>query len=360
MRIQLCQVTKSFGTNTVLRNLDLEVKEGEFFFILGPSGCGKTTLLRMIAGFESPTAGDILFDGRSVVNDKPNQRNIGMVFQNYALWPHLNVRENVRFGLDIRKVPRAEAGQQVREVLEMVHLGGFEDRFPNQLSGGQQQRVALARALVTRPGVLLLDEPLSNLDARLRLEMRDELLRVHKATGITTVYVTHDQKEALSMADRMILLKDGIIMQEGHPFDVYRRPRSRFTAGFMGETNFLPGEVQDVTDDRVRVQTPLGLTIGLVRSLSFTAGEKITVSIRPEAIQLMRSGFDNPGLIFGAMVEKHIFMGEFEHFWIRSGESLLKMLLIHPRPGIHKAGTGLELAVAVEDAVMLKTEGPVS
>ncbi|MBP7865097.1 MAG: ABC transporter ATP-binding protein [Acidobacteria bacterium] len=357
MKIDVRNLTKRFGTNTVLRDLSLTVSEGEFFFILGPSGCGKTTLLRILAGFESPTAGEVDFEGESILQVPPHKRNIGMVFQNYALWPHMDVSTNVRFGLDMRSISSAEAKERVTEALEMVHLEDLGKRMPNQLSGGQQQRVALARALVTRPGLLLLDEPLSNLDAKLRMEMRDELNRVQKSTGITAIYVTHDQKEALSMADRMIILRDGVIMQEGNPFSVYRRPRSVFVAGFMGETNFIEGTLSAQDETHLVVRSPLGDIRSKRRTLSFADGEDVVVSVRPESIRLAYDGMNNVGARFDGLVDAHVFMGEFEHFWLRAGACRVKMLLTNPPPGLHKEGTELRLAVKDEDIVVLKREG---
>lgn len=353
MKIEIRGVTKQFAATPVLRELDLSVAEGEFFFILGPSGCGKTTLLRIIAGFEPPTQGDVLFDGESVLDLPPNRRRIGMVFQNYALWPHLTVRNNVEFGLDIQKLPRSEIAARVAEVLEMVQMTGYEDRLPNQLSGGQQQRIALARAIVTRPGLLLLDEPLSNLDARLRLEMRDELLRVQKATGITTIYVTHDQKEALSMADRMIILDGGRIVQHGSPLEVYRTPRTVFVAGFMGETNFVPGTVDSLHNDWVSVGTPLGPIAGPIRHASLQKGQRVVVSMRPESIQLEGERHEPVGARFSGQVEKTVFMGEVEHFWLRAGELSLKMMLSNPKPGLERPGTQLGLMVDFDDITVL-------
>jgi putative spermidine/putrescine transport system ATP-binding protein len=241
--VQLRGITRDFGSGPVVRDLDLTVRRGEFMALLGPSGCGKTTLLRMIAGYLEPTAGQILINGTDAVRTPPRLRNIGMVFQSYALFPHLNVTENVAFGLRMRKVGRGERTRRVREALDLVGLGDLGDRRPAQLSGGQQQRVALARAVVLRPNVLLLDEPLSNLDARLRVQLRDELARVQRETGLTTVLVTHDQEEALAVADRIVLLDGGRIAQEGSPRAVFEQPRSRFVAEFLGYENVfeLPG-----------------------------------------------------------------------------------------------------------------------
>ncbi len=241
MRVNIHGVSKRYDGVMALKDISLSVEPGEFFFLLGPSGCGKTTLLRILAGFEQPDSGTILFDDEDTAGKPPEKRNAGMVFQNYALWPHLTVRQNVAFGLEVRKVSAAEREERVRKAVSMVHLEGYEDRKPTQLSGGQQQRVALARALVIEPELVLLDEPLSNLDARLRLEMRAEIREIIKRLGHTAVYVTHDQKEALAMADRCAILREGQIEQVGTPRELYENPGSRFVAEFLGEANLLPG-----------------------------------------------------------------------------------------------------------------------
>src|SRR5712671_2546615 len=239
MQVKLTNLTKKFGETVVVNDVSLEIASQELFFLLGPSGCGKTTLLRLIAGFYQPDGGELFFGGKSMRNVPPHRRNTGMVFQNYALWPHLTVSENVAYGLEVRSVNTDEKNQRVAEALAIVQMEKFADRTPNQLSGGQQQRVALARALVIKPDVLLLDEPLSNLDARLRLELREEIRRIHAQTRITTIYVTHDQKEALSLADRMAVVREGVIEQTGDPRTIYRSPATRFVADFIGETNWI-------------------------------------------------------------------------------------------------------------------------
>ncbi|QEE43383.1 ABC transporter ATP-binding protein (plasmid) [Rhizobium sp. WL3] len=237
--IELQSVTKSYGAVPVVRNLSLAVPRGEFVSILGPSGCGKTTTLNMIAGFATPSSGDIRIRGKSQVRVSPENRNIGLVFQNYALFPHMTVAENVGFGLKMRKVPRDEMEGRIVEALESVHLSGFADRYPRELSGGQQQRVALARAIAPRPSVLLLDEPLSNLDLKLREAMRIELKEIQAALGMTFVYVTHDQEEAMAMSDRIVVMWQGEIAQAGRPGDIYRHPQSSFVADFIGRSNLI-------------------------------------------------------------------------------------------------------------------------
>jgi len=293
--ISIQSLTKSFGQSSptgkqagrpnAVDHVSLEIPAGQLFFLLGPSGCGKTTLLRMIAGFIEPTSGTILFNNQDVTSVAPNKRNTGMVFQSYALWPHMTVAANVAFGLDVRKVPADERVKRVAEALAAVRMSEYSERKPNQLSGGQQQRIALARALVIRPDVLLLDEPLSNLDAKLRIELRAEIRRVCKATGITTVYVTHDQKEALSMADRVAIMDAGKVVQVGGPAELYRRPASKFVAEFLGETNFILGTVINHTDQSTNIKTDAGI-LEIKSPTALQLGAAVTCSIRPEAFRL--------------------------------------------------------------------------
>ena len=309
--IRLEQLTKSFGDKIVIDHVDLTIDAGEVFFLLGPSGCGKSTLLRLIAGLHEPTSGRILFNGRDVTRLGTEHRNAAMCFQSYALWPHMTVRDNVRFGLDVRKVPTAEANARVDEAIALVQLVAFADKKPNELSGGQQQRVALARALVVRPDCLLLDEPLSNLDAKLRLEMRTEIRRICRASNLTAIYVTHDQKEALSIADRMAVLNGGVIEQLGRPQDLYLRPKNAFVANFMGETNFVSGTIIGGAGDDVRVKTALGELVGHSNEATpFTSGSNVTVSLRPESIRiggLVPAGTAN---VFDASLTDTIYLGE--------------------------------------------------
>ncbi|MBS0197733.1 MAG: ABC transporter ATP-binding protein [Planctomycetes bacterium] len=274
--------------------ISLTIEAGELYFLLGPSGCGKTTLLRMIAGFIEPTGGKVLFsrggETRDVTYLPPNRRNTGMVFQSYALWPHMTVLDNVAFGLDIRKVRGKEREQRAMEALEAVQMGEYAQRKPTQLSGGQQQRVALARAMVIRPSVLLLDEPLSNLDAKLRIELRGEIRRLCKASGMTTIYVTHDQKEALSMADRIAILKSGKVVQTGTPRGLYREPGSKFVAEFLGETNFIPGTIRKIGESGVSIETAAGTVLARTAlPVGCGVGANVTLSIRPEAMVSARN-----------------------------------------------------------------------
>src|SRR5208337_4536018 len=280
LSVVLKNISKKYGDVPAVRDVSLEIAKGEFFFLLGPSGCGKTTLLRMIAGFVEPDAGEIRFGDRLMNAVPAHRRNTGMVFQNYALWPHMSVRENVAYGLELRRIPREELRRRLGRALELVRLEGLEERRPNQLSGGQQQRVALARALVIEPDVLLLDEPLSNLDAKLRVEMRQELRRIHFETGITTIYVTHDQKEALSLAGRLAVMRDGEVRQAGTPREVYTRPADRFVAEFVGQANVLVGEARPA-DGETLIVTPYGkIRARWHAGLPAEAGGKVTCCIR--------------------------------------------------------------------------------
>jgi iron(III) transport system ATP-binding protein len=303
--ISIERVSKRYGSVVAVRELSLEVRDREFVTLLGPSGCGKTTLLRLIAGFFGPDEGVIRVDGIPLSSPDavvpPEQRGMGMVFQNYAIWPHKSVYANVAFGLTIRRVPRAEARERVARVLELVNLAGLESRFPSELSGGQQQRVALARSLVVEPKILLLDEPLSNLDAKLRERMRWELKDLQRRTGITFVYVTHDQAEAMALSDRIAVLHGGALLQDGPPREVYARPASRVVADFMGLVNLLPGRVVRAGSGESRVSVAGGepLRIGLVGGM--TDGAEVQVAIRPESLRLADEGADGSEATAGAV-----------------------------------------------------------
>jgi iron(III) transport system ATP-binding protein len=341
--IGIKDISKVFGSGSTaavaVDRISLDIAPGELFFLLGPSGCGKTTLLRMIAGFIEPTSGRILFDGQDVTNRAPNKRNTGMVFQSYALWPHMTVEANVAFGLSIRKVAAAERESRVAEALEAVRMTDYARRRPNQLSGGQQQRVALARALVIRPDVLLLDEPLSNLDARLRIELRSEIRRICKEAGITTVYVTHDQKEALSMADRVAIIDRGRVVQMGPPAELYRRPGSRFVAEFLGETNFLPASPAGT-----EVDTPIGR---LAAAQPPTTGASL-ISIRPEAIRIGGAGRNR----FRARVLESTYLGEIAHHTVEVNTTRLRIADLNPVTAL-TAGTTLDLNIDPADVVLI-------
>ena len=281
MEISIRGVVKRFGAVTAVDRADLSVRDGELFTLLGPSGCGKTSLLRLLAGFYQPDEGEIRFGERVVSGLPPYERNIGMVFQNYALWPHMTVAGNVVYGLKLRKLGGAEMASRLAEGLRKVNLTGYESRYPGQLSGGQQQRVALARALVLNPDILLLDEPLSNLDAKIRVQVRAEIRKLQQELGITTIYVTHDQEEALSLSDRVAVMKDGRVLQVGKPKELYERPRTRFVADFVGTNNLVPGRVSGRAGGELVVDT----AVGTLRAVSeVPLGERCVLAIRPENV----------------------------------------------------------------------------
>ncbi|MBS0633532.1 MAG: ABC transporter ATP-binding protein [Verrucomicrobia bacterium] len=349
--IRIEQLTKRFGTTTALKQLDLEIKPGELFFLLGPSGCGKTTLLRSIAGFYIPEEGRILFGEDDVTRLEPHKRNTGMMFQSYALWPHLSVAENVAFGLEERKVPRAELDRRVSEALASVQMKQYAERKPNQLSGGQQQRVALARALVIRPRCLLLDEPLSNLDAKLRSEMRTEIRRVCKEFKLTAIYVTHDQKEALAIADRMAIMESGHILQVGAPKEVYRRPVNKVVANFIGETNFIPGTVLSLQDNRTVVETAIGRFEGVVCASGIKVAAAVTLSIRPECWRL--SAAQPAGNAVRGKIGVSNYLGEVAQHDFVTGGLTLKVLELNPRFHEDLGHADLFASVDADDVVVL-------
>lgn len=321
--VRLEHIHKKFGETTALDGIDLQINAGELFFLLGPSGCGKSTLLRLIAGLHEPTNGRIFFNDRDVTSLGTEKRNAVMCFQSYALWPHMTVRDNVRFGLDVRKTETGAALHRVEEVLKLVQMESFAGRKPNQLSGGQQQRVALARALAVKPDCLLLDEPLSNLDAQLRQEMRSEIRRICKTTGFTTIYVTHDQKEALSVADRIAVLKDGRLIQVGTPGELYHSPKTTFVAGFIGQTNLVPGKMVDENT----VDTAAGrITV----ASSMPIGRGVTLSIRPEQIRIVRSDATvGPNRLIGKVTET-TFLGEASEHALLVNEQRIKVISTPP------------------------------
>jgi iron(III) transport system ATP-binding protein len=322
--IRIHDICKRFDGAVALDHVSLEIQKGEMFFLLGPSGCGKTTLLRVLAGFVEPDAGDVFFGDERITALPPRSRGASMVFQTYALWPHLSVARNVAYGLQVRGVAKPEIARRVEQALKLVRMEGFGERRPTQLSGGQQQRVALARALVIEPRVLLLDEPLSNLDARLRDEMREEIRRLHHETGLTMVYVTHDQKEALSLAHRIAVMQAGKLVQLGPPLDVYQRPTTRFIARFLGDCNFIPGRVKSCEGEQCALETSLGTLTAHVSSAQPKLGATLTCAIRPQDLAL---GGEGPNRI-EAVVEQVAFLGEMTHVRVLTGAEKLPLLVV--------------------------------
>ena len=364
--VTIRDLSKHFGDHLVLDHINLRIEPGELFFLLGPSGCGKTTLLRHIAGFYYPDSGQILFDEQDVSRVPPHKRGTGMMFQSYALWPHLTVEGNVAFGLEERRTPRAEIHRRVDEALASVGMSAFADRKINQLSGGQQQRVALARALVIRPRCLLLDEPLSNLDAKMRLQMRSEIRRVCKEFGLTAIYVTHDQKEALSIADRLAILDQGHLAQVGTPREIYRQPRTKAVADFIGETNFLDGHAltPGTESGQWRVSTSLGEFTGRKpdESWDLHAGEPVVLSVRPESWRLAAdgTGVGSAGNVVHGRIGRRVYLGELAEydFQPRAGQDegeggVLKVFELNPRFLEVPDDAEVTVHVAPDDVIVL-------
>jgi spermidine/putrescine transport system ATP-binding protein len=350
--VELRDVHKRFGGMAAVDGVSLQVRQGEFLTLLGPSGCGKTTTLRMVAGFERPSGGEVLIAGQVVTGLPPNRRDVHTVFQNYALFPHMNVAQNVGFGLRMKWLPRAEIARRVEEALALVRLEGLGGRRPSQLSGGQQQRVALARALINRPAVLLLDEPLGALDLKLRKEMQVELKQLQRRLGMTFLYVTHDQEEALTMSDRIAVMNAGRIEQIGPPVEIYGRPQTRFVAGFVGETNLLSGAIEPggaalVVD---------GERLPLSNTEEMTAGQQVSLSIRPEMVQVRPEGAAPAGgrVSLRGFVEETIFVGPVWKTIVRLPGGTRVIATEPPRPeGRAAPGTAVRVEWAMESAVML-------
>ena len=303
--VSLKNVEKWFGENHVVKNMNLEIQEGEFLTLLGPSGCGKTTTLRMIAGFEDASSGTIEVQGVRVEEMEPFQRDVNTVFQNYSLFPHMTVFENVAYGPSIKKVPKEQIKKSVSEMLELVQMSGYESRKPDELSGGQKQRVAIARALINQPRVLLLDEPLGALDMKLRRQMQIELKRLQKKLGITFVYVTHDQEEAMTMSDRIAVMSDGLILRIDNPVEIYEKPKSRFVADFIGESNIFDGKIKTMEDGILHAECKQGDC--LLYGKGFEAGEDIFISVRPEYLMLSKE--KQEGFSLKAKIIDYVFMG---------------------------------------------------
>jgi putative spermidine/putrescine transport system ATP-binding protein len=351
--LEIAGLEKYYGTSHVVRDFNLGIAQGEFVSFLGPSGCGKTTTLRMVAGFETPSRGSIRIDGRDVVALRPNQRNIGMVFQSYALFPNLTVAQNVGFGLKVAGAPRADSDRRVAEMLKLIGLPEHGARYPFQLSGGQQQRVALARALAVRPKVLLLDEPLSALDAKIRVSLRDEIRAIQKELGITTIYVTHDQEEALSMSDRIVVMNAGVAEQVGDPFEIYNRPATSFVASFVGTLNVLEARVADAAAGAVTID---GQPVALGRPVRPRPDGGIAVQLRPQALSLARS--EGHDATLRGTVENVSFLGSVVRVRVGLGGQVLTLDMFNttavrpPAPG-----QVVEVSFAAADALVPEAAG---
>ena len=321
--LEIRNVTRRFGDFTAVDNVSISIEAGEFFTLLGPSGCGKTTLLRMIAGFDAPDAGSIVVDGKDMTGIPPEARNVHTVFQSYALFPHMTVARNIAFPLKMANVDPGQIDARVAEALEDVRLTGMEKRYPNELSGGQKQRVAVARALINRPKLLLLDEPLAALDAKLKESVQLELIGLQKEVGITFVYVTHDQSEALALSHEIAVMKDGRILQVGSPRDIYERPRNEFVADFVGSTNFLDGSVlgPDGDEGRYRVRTEIG-DVSVLGTEPLRADDKVLLSVRPEDVELAEAKPAGAN-VWEGRVDQKVFLGECVDFQVKLGERVL-------------------------------------
>jgi len=356
--VKLDGIGKSYGEQWVVRDVNLHIRRGEFFTFLGPSGCGKTTLLRIIAGFVFPDEGTVYLDGQPVNHVPPWQRNVGLVFQNYALWPHMTVFANVAFGLRERKVARNEIERRVMETLKQVDLQGTENRRPSQLSGGQQQRVALARTLVVQPRLLLLDEPLSNLDAKLRIDMRIELLKLQRDLGLTTIYVTHDQEEALALSTHIAVMNSGRIEQEGPPRQIYEQPASEFVAAFVGKSNLFSGRVLHAKQGLIEVRTDDNLIIRAVFPtcvVSPQPGDEVLLSVRPEAMELSATGNSSGANQLTGQVTASAYQGTFIEYEIQLAARALKTYTVNPKgKALFRPGQEVIVTFAADDVVIVR------
>jgi putative spermidine/putrescine transport system ATP-binding protein len=346
-------IHKTFANNTVVQDFNLDVESGEFVSFLGPSGCGKTTVLRMVAGFEEPTSGSIVIGGKDVTRLKPNQRNIGMVFQAYALFPNLTVAQNIAFGLKVARVAKPEIEKRVAEMLALIKLPNLGDRYPYQLSGGQQQRVALARALAPKPKVLLLDEPLSALDAKVRVSLREEIRSIQKDLGITTIFVTHDQEEALSISDRIVVMYSGKAEQVGTPFEIYNRPSTRFVASFVGTLNILKAKVLNGALGTIAIDGQEVVAMGMKTDAA--SGAERSVALRPEAVSLNGAGGRRNRL--DGTIEDVNFLGSVVRVRVRFAENSVSLdTFNNPNVPPPKHGDKVTVSFAPEDLLVLEGE----
>ena len=353
--VQLNRVRLGYGDFIAVKDVDLTIEKGSFLTLLGPSGCGKTTLLRAIAGLVHPMAGEIIIKGRRVNEVPIHKRNIGLVFQNYALFPHKNIFDNVGFGLKYRRIERSAIAERVKRALDIVRLPGVEQKLPSELSGGQQQRIALARAIVIEPDVLLLDEPLSALDANLREEMRIELKSIQRELGITTVFVTHDQEEALAMSDRVVVMDHGVVEQTGAPEEVYRWPASRFVANFLGQSNILPGEVESAAGAAAMVQLSNGARMSVAHGDGAAAGQKVSVVARAHRVIVGPPGAGGANR-FAGKVQSLSYLGGTCAYFIESDGLRFQAINTIDR-SMFREGDAVSLTISPEDCVLLDEAG---
>ena len=354
-RISIRHALKKYGNNVIIPDLSLEIREGEFFTLLGPSGCGKTTLLRMIAGFNSIEGGEFYFNDTRINDLDPAKRNIGMVFQNYAIFPHMTVRKNVEFGLQNRKLPKDKVKEQTEKFMKLMHVDEYADRLPERLSGGQQQRVALARALCIEPDVLLFDEPLSNLDAKLRVEIRTVIKNIQHSVGITTVYVTHDQEEAMAVSDRIAVMNAGVIQHVGTPKNIYQRPANLFVSTFIGRSNVMKARL-DVQDGRCELVTASGYRAEMSNvQEKYRASQDVVMSVRPEELLLSRDA-DAPGI--SATVDDCVFLGLMTHYFVHleSGEEA-EIIQESSIDSIIEPGTKIRLTINTDKVNLFTADG---
>ncbi len=347
MRIELQDIVKRFGTLEAVSHVSLEIRDGELFTLLGPSGCGKTTILRLVGGFHRADRGRVLFGDRDMTGKPPYERHIGMVFQNYALWPHMRIFDNIAYGLKLQKFSKADVRDKVAHALNLVNMKGLEQRYPGELSGGQQQRVALARALVLNPDVLLLDEPLSNLDAKIRVQVRAEIRKLQKKLAITTIYVTHDQEEALTLSDRIAVLSHGKLQQVGSPHELYEKPVNPFVADFIGINNLIPGKVTEVREGgaRLGVESAVGALIGSGDG-RLAAGQACMVSVRPEAASISPPDGPREGVNrVAASVSFPSYIGNTVRYDVDMGGILFKVDVQNPRDH-HELPAGAKVTVS--------------
>lgn len=348
--VSLTNVEKYYGDNKVVKDLNMEIEEGEFLTLLGPSGCGKTTTLRMIAGFEEATSGNILVEGENVEQKEPYERNVNTVFQSYALFPHMNIFDNVAYGLKIKKIPKDEIKERVTKMLELVQLAGFEKRKPSQLSGGQKQRVAIARALINRPKVLLLDEPLGALDLKLRKQMQIELKRLQRKLKTTFIYVTHDQEEALTMSDRIAIMNAGKLEQLDTPTEIYEHPKTKFVAGFIGESNIFEGVVSKKNPENMQIETECGSV--LAENGEYEEGESLYLSVRPENV--LFSGEKQKGFHLAGTVKDIIYVGSIRKaIVVLPNRQEIKISRL-PNEEVPSVGEGVYLYWDISSGVLIK------